>query len=392
MALQFETIDPPHGDVELSFPREPLDYAVSIPAAGLTDDTGLVFFIPGFGMYFDEDYPLRLIEWLSATQDCVAVCVGYHGAKGMSRDTADIVPAADFFLKMKAHYGISVTAPQSMAPYAIAMNLLTAMQERGLTALHPECHFVRGVRGYMNFGVLSALDHLQVMGRLLARLPINRRRTIAIGTSYGGYVALMLAKMAPDTFRLIIDNSGFSGAECLNIYGEASLGEPLPIRVLTPFAFSRDPSAPTFFDPSHRLIREIGVEAHYPDPSLTVIHSYHAAGDAIASTDRKIQALDILGRRRRCDLRVIHSADLDGRIFKDLSHGMAASMRGLFDLSYRRWREEGGITPDLTDFDQGTRTRLVCADRTYVVDLSPGGEVSLSVESARPSTPQLDLE
>src|ERR1700675_2140186 len=70
-------------------------------------------------------------------------------------------------------------------------------------------------------GVLPALDGLQVVHRLLGEHGLNRRRTFLLGTSYGGYIAGMMAKFAPATFRMVVDNSGFSSAQddIANVFG-----------------------------------------------------------------------------------------------------------------------------------------------------------------------------
>jgi hypothetical protein len=129
------------------------------------------------------------------------------------------------------------------------------------------------------------------------------------------------------------------------------------------------------------MIRDLAVAAHYHLSSETVLHSYHSEADTAAPTAAKKSLALVLGRRRRYDLRLISEADIDGRIFKNAKHGMDASLRGLFDLSYRRWTAEVGDPPPITDFDLGTVNRFPCGEEDYVLTFDRD-DVSLAVEPA----------
>jgi hypothetical protein len=146
-------------------------------------------------------------------------------------------------------------------------------------------------------------------------------------------------------------------------------------------AFSGDPSSPNYLSPSRRMIRDLAVAAHYHLSSETMLHSYHSEADTVAPTAANKRLALVLGRRRRYDLRLISEADIDGRIFKNAKHGMDASLRGVFDLSYRRWASEVADPPAITDFDLGTVNRLPCGKEDYVLTFG-GDTVSIAVEPA----------
>lgn len=113
-------------------------------------------------------------------------------------------------------------------------------------------------------------------------------------------------------------------------------------------------------------------------------YSYHSVDDTVVKLPAKVEASEVLSRYRRHDLRIITEADVDGRIFKDTSHGMHASIRGLFDMTLERWRGDGGaddVAPE-TDFDLETVNILPCGETDYIVTCSEAG-VSLSVVKGR---------
>ncbi len=376
------TIEHAHPDIELGVPREAIEYALALPSRGMSPQTGLVFYIHGFGFRYNDAYAGKLLPYLADTYDCIAVGVDYHGARryhGKSRSR----PAPDFFAKLEEHYGVTVTAPAGTEIWTVVNAVCFELAKRGVTQLHPECQIVSGAEGYANFGVLPAMDHLQVLGTVLKNHVVDRKRLFVLGTSYGGYIGLLLHKFAPNTFRLVVDNSGFSGPAdtLLSLYGMSSSVGTMRIVHRCLVAFSDDPSVPNYLSPSRRMIRDLAVASHYHLPSETVLHSYHSEADTVAPTAAKKKLAEVLGRRRRYDLRLISEADVDGRIFKNAKHGMDASLRGVFELSYRRWTAEVADPPAITDFDLGTVNRLPCGEEDYVVSFS-GDDVSIAVEPA----------
>jgi len=230
---------------------------------------------------------------------------------------------------------------------------------------------------YINFGVLSALDLLQVAAKVIADYDINRRRIFAIGSSYGGYLALLLTKLAPNTFRFVVDNCGYSGAADAGgvIYGLTSLSGPLRVLLISPQAFRNDPASPAYFNPTRQAIRDLAIPDHYQLPSATMAYSYHGEVDNVASPEAKALVSACLRQMgRHHDLRFIGPAELDGHLFKVPEHGLKASMRGLMRLSMDRWLAEAPQDgPEFTDFDLGTVTILACADFDYMFTFGQDG-------------------
>lgn len=375
-------IDCPHPDLEIGVPRQPVAYNLVFPSAGLSARTGVLFYIHGFGVRFNDAYAEKLLVHLADTYDCLAVCVDYQGAASYAWGTRRW-PAPDFFVQLARHYGVSVEAPAGTDIWAIVTAVCRGLHARGVTELHPDCHTLTGVDGYANYGLLPALDHLQVLGRLLRDFPVDRRRLFVLGTSYGGYIGLLLGKLAPSTFRLIVDNSGFTGPDdnpdC--VYGIGRSAEMLRITNRCLIGFSADPASPHFLSPGRRRIRDMAVADHYALPSETVIYSYHSATDTVAPAAFKTRLAALLAPLRRYDLRLVSAADVDGRLFKTTAHGMEASLRGLFELSYRRWTAGAADPPAVTDFDLGTANRLPCGEADYVLTFGRD-DVALTIDAA----------
>ncbi|MCR6592022.1 DUF2920 family protein, partial [Campylobacter insulaenigrae] len=62
---------------------------------------------------------------------------------------------------------------------------------------------------YQNFGIMAAIDHINALKDILNKYPqFKTLPKIYGGGSYGGYLALMCAKIAPWYVDGVIDNSG----------------------------------------------------------------------------------------------------------------------------------------------------------------------------------------
>lgn len=372
------SILPPPPDVELGLKRTPLEYLAELPSAGVTPETGMVLYLHGWGLGHDDSYARKLLRHLAETYNCIAVSLSYQDS--VSFLATRLMPAPNFFAKLAEHYGIGITAPTGIDAAAVTAEVIKVMGNIGMTELHPECHLLKGEDGYVNFGVIAALDVLTVTSRVLADYPVNRRRLFVLGTSYGGYLGLLLSKLAPHTFRMIVDNSGFVGPnDTQSVYGMSTFPGPPRIQVMCPSAFSRHPDAPNFFRLRHRLIREVAAADHYQPHDATHIYSYHSRTDRVADPREKHAAAQVLARFRPYDLRFITEHDLDGRAFKTTEHAMQASLRALFEMSYARWLPAAATAPAMTDFDLGTVNRLRCDDADYVFRFSARG-VTLAVE------------
>jgi pimeloyl-ACP methyl ester carboxylesterase len=222
-------------------------------------------------------------------------------------------------------------------------------------------------------GFLPALDGLTVVHDLMRTFALNKTRLFLLGTSYGGYIAGLIAKFAPRTFRMIVDNSGFSSAsddrpavlgwQKLFMNGVAMLCQNVP-------SWSPDPGSPHFFSEERQTIRNLLCRAHV-FPGTARIYAYHSATDTVAPTERKQRLRDTYKDRVAYELAIIDENQIDGRNFKTLAHGMNASLRGLFDLSHEKFLRDGGALSDATDFDHAGDYVFACGAQDYRIAFSP---------------------
>ena len=201
-------IERPHPDIELGIKRTPLSFSARLPAAGINAETGFVIYLGGYGMDPRDGYSQSLLTYLADSYNCVAATLDYFGVRLLTPNVAtELVPHPDFFTKLHEHYGLSITAPKGMGTDQILAGIAGLLAQNGVTHIHNECVLFNNSAEYNSMGFLPALDGLEVTHRLLKTLPLNRSRLFVLGTSYGAYIANIMAKLAPRTFRMIVDNS-----------------------------------------------------------------------------------------------------------------------------------------------------------------------------------------
>lgn len=386
--FELRRIEHPHPDIELGVARSALDYLVRIPDEGLNAATGLVVFVAGYGMEPCGDYVRRLLSYLANKHNCLAASIDYFGANLLAPSKCKWALNREFFVNLKKYHGVEVNASAGFDTLEMADRLAFALSQRGVKSLHGGCMLLGVSPEYNSMGFLPALDGLQVTHRLIEDFALNKRRLFVLGTSYGGYIASLMARFAPKTFRMVIDNSGFSSAEddIWNVYGKSKRHYfgGFTINTLMIAAFSEGSTAVNFFSPAHRKIRNLLNPTHCNDNTAR-LYGYHSITDQVAPTEKKLGLREVYAGRVPYELDIIDQSKLDGRIFKDLSHGMHASMRGLFDLSYEKFLRDGGPLAENTDFDTGSCYVFPCGREDYVVSFSQQTGVHVAIRDGATS-------
>ena len=357
-------------DFELGHPREGLlEYTVSWSGKGTAK--GLVFLISGFGGDADPEYARKLRRHMVDVHGLVAVSVRYHCSRSRPEVGASVrIDAREQILLagLAAMHGRPVSNPNDIGELAAKLAGLPEVMAYG--------EIVPGGGEYQNFGVLQAMDHLAVLGDLLARGPaFDRQRIIAFGSSHGGYIAHLMAKLAPSTFAAVIDNSAYAqppihylgagrGAEYT-----CSVGGTLQLHCRTLSGWSFDErGAPNFYGRDNDVLRDAAHPPHLeamraaaqgdPTQYLMVI----SAEDHISPPEakrRQAAALRQAGFDARLEL--IGPDQIDGVVFKAPVHGLGASLRGLFDRMAPLIAEG----ERRLDVEAGSEVVYRCVDRAY---------------------------
>ncbi|MGV8056602.1 MAG: DUF2920 family protein [Smithellaceae bacterium] len=363
----------PHADIELGVNRKDLEYFITFPDKGICSDTGLIFCIPGYGDSPESVYQKdKLRPYLANKYNCLVCGIKYFGIFATTENW-NCNPCQEFIWTVERFHGISRN--EFIRDGQIFMDRLTGiMKAKGVERAIPYARIglINGRGEYQSFGFLPAIDHLTVLGEILQKYPLDRSRIIAFGTSYGGYIALLLGKYAPETFAAIIDNSGFSRLDIDEMCGREMMmvAKEMDINGILFTCFNdnpwtvRDDQSPFYLSDGRRKIRSL-LEREHLAPSPTRYYIFHSLRDQIAPISEKKQFVNNLQSKSiAVFFREIDENDLDGKIFKTTEHGMEASLRGIFDLAATD-AENLKKNNAVNDFELGVTRDFICADQIY---------------------------
>jgi hypothetical protein len=243
---------------------------------------------------------------------------------------------------------------------------------------------------YQNFGVIQALDHLHVLNDIIdSGVGFDENRIFLAGSSHGGYLAHLIARMAPNTILGVLDNSSYTLASPrylgqVNEYSEYSENfERLTVlfTVRTKWQFITG-TALSYFGPSRALFRDTG----YLDLLLAASNAadrkcqfvmFNTVSDTMSPIDFKRHQLRNLSRAGfTASLDEITEDDTGKGLFKSMGHA-DAPMQKLFPHVYPRF------TDATTTLDRYRSTEIAfdCVERIYRVVHSPAAPyVELRIE------------
>ncbi|WP_139453129.1 DUF2920 family protein [Campylobacter armoricus] len=207
---------------------------------------------------------------------------------------------------------------------------------------------------YQNFGIMQATDIINAILYIKANLPFKIMgggiKTILVGSSHGGYLSNLCAKISPWNVDAVIDNSSYVCFE--KIWRIIGFGKEIDYTKYLCFGtfhffnnirlccfdktfWTSNSSSPNYFSNARRMIRDILVKEHlktqslYPKPKYIF---YHSKFDMeIAPFEDKEELFDIL-KNLSFDIdfiKITSEKDIDGKFIKNLEHGMGMSIKTL---------------------------------------------------------------
>jgi hypothetical protein len=351
MRQETVTIDGPR-DFELDRDRgHPLAYTVTwpdtLPAAGL------VLVIGGCGGEGEtsEGKSRNTREHIAANCGLAAVTVDYHCIQTRSWNGGSIN------IDAREHYtliGMASVAGLAIQDVTDIDGLTRALgqSEQQVTAYAK----IKPGRGeYQNFGVLQAMDHLAVVGHLIEQgVPFDPTQIFALGGSHGGYIAHLMAKMAPGVLAGIIDNSGYVqppisylgiGARAEYLHNHNGVTLMCHVDGAWSYDHRRDQN---FFDRNRDLIRDVAFPPHVKimagasGGGAMAVSMVNCAADELTPPEDKQRQANLLNSAGvKTKLQVVQPEDIDGVIFKKYVHSLDLSFKRLFVRDICWLREAG---------------------------------------------------
>ncbi|EJA2946443.1 DUF2920 family protein [Campylobacter jejuni] len=345
-------------DVELNIKRtSKLEYRISYDDE--KDLKAIVFIIGGYGananIYFLDSYR----NYIAKNFDVVAVHVFCHCFCQRRSDVEKYSTLADFtkddlklIEKVLRKYNIPCDQLANNTVVSHCEYLSEIMTELKMLNRLPydfeerlSATFIPSRGDYQNFGIMAAIDHINALKDLVKCFPkFADLPKIYGGGSYGGYLSLLIAKIAPWYVDGVIDNSGSAlpplnyilGREMEHSYGDYY--EDFPHNRIIFFLkthWTRKENSPYFFNNENYFIRTLLNKDHLilqSQKNKNIIYvSYHSDKDPLTPANFKqltMQILKILGYD--VSLNLIDENKIDGKFIKNLDHGCGIPDKALF--------------------------------------------------------------
>ncbi|MFK0472237.1 DUF2920 family protein [Campylobacter jejuni] len=344
-------------DVELNIKRtSKLEYRISYDDE--KEIKAIVFIVGGFGANANISFLDFDREYIAKNFDVVVVHVFYHCF--CARQSIDqkynpkLIPNQDDLERVNGilkninlgHLSVNKDNFEQIIP--LIEQKVNEMKQAGLVdesqKIELSCDFIPPNGDYQNFGIMAAIDHINALKDLVKRFPeFADLPKIYGGGSYGGYLSLLIAKIAPWYVDGVIDNSGSALPSPMFILeresGQCDYFEEYPHNKIGFFIktyWNADVSSKYFFHTENYLIRIIPNLAHLTIQANVnkniVLVSYHSLKDPF-NTAKDKQTLFLAYKELGYDatLHLIKDeSEIDGRFIKDLNHGMRISDKALF--------------------------------------------------------------
>ena len=349
-------------DVELGIKR---DSSLSFYACydDVKEAKALLVIIPGLGADSDSGYRTHLMRTMAENYDVACISVDYHcignrpqlGAKfGLDdidrailiRELAKIGITLPIDLKIVDNYDKTCVLLKSLNE-----EITIRKESRVLPddfSLDISMTMLPTKNEYQNFGIMQALDVLNAV--LYTKKYINSAKfehlpVIMVGSSHGGYLAHMCAKIAPWLVDAVIDNSSYAiflwkligfGKEIdfTRFFGcgTGNLYENLNLYFCDKTYWTLNDKSPYYFNESREEIRNILNPKHLKVQSKfkkTFYIGYHCVNDDIAPAKDKTELYEALKKLKfDATLHMIKDeSEVDGKFIKALTHGMGMSYK-----------------------------------------------------------------
>ncbi|EDG2012853.1 DUF2920 family protein [Campylobacter coli] len=344
-------------DVELNIKRtSKLEYRISYDDK--KDLKAIVFIIGGYGananIYFLDSYR----NYIAKNFDVVTINVFYHCFCQRRSDVLKYDASAKFleedlenFSKVLNDFNIdsrNLNSNNALEYYHHLDHYITTLKSQGKLAQNYQAKFTSTFippnGDYQNYGIMAAIDHINALKDLVKRFPeFADLPKIYGGGSYGGYLALLIAKIAPWYVDGVIDNSGSALPPLNYILGrEMESGcdyvlnsSHILIQCFLKTHWTRKENSPYFFNNENYFIRTLLNKDHLilqSQKNKNIIYvSYHSKEDPLTPANFKeqtMQILKILGYD--VSLNLIDENKIDGKFIKNLDHGCGIPDKALF--------------------------------------------------------------
>lgn len=270
--------------------------------------------------------------------------VGFKLDDDFFEHTEDEKYIVEVLEKLHLHIGLLKLSGKAKMDYHMILTFTTIPREKE----------------YQNFGIMSACDILNALFYIGKNPPFKTNSTylpcVLVGSSHGGYIANLAAKIAPWAIEAIVDNGswslktfmfdnedfdyqafkaiGFAREIDFNLIRFVDKRENFYYLTSDKTHWGADPHLPNYFSRSRFEIRDPGYKEHLKEQSKikkAIYVCYHVVKDDIAPYFIKedfYKELKELGFNSTL-YPIKDESQIDGKLIKHLGHGAGMSIQEL---------------------------------------------------------------
>lgn len=356
-------------DVELNIKRDSLlEFRISYDDEREIET--MLFIVSGLGGDADSSYKQHLAEFAVKEFGVAVVIVNYHciGNRPQVGSVFCMDKIDQYYLAAKCQeVGIPLSGDlSSLESYQMTQSILLGLNQtlsdKKAKGELPDDYLMElsvtiqpTKNEYQNFGIMQAQDLINTLLFIKNSPPFkvfgtntDNLNIIMLGSSHGGYLAHMAAKIAPWLIDGVIDNSCYAN----NPFSFIGFGKEVDYKKYYGFSttlffnninifcsdktyWTLNQNSPNYFSEAREEIRyllnldHLKIQSGYPKP---IYVSYHSVKDtSIAPASDKAELYKIL-REFGFDatLNMIKDeSEIDGKFIKNLEHGMNMSIKSL---------------------------------------------------------------
>ena len=350
-------------DVELGIKRSSL-LEFHLAYDDSKEAKALLVIISGFGEDSNSSYRTHLMQAMVEAYNVACISVDYHCIGNRPQIGAKIgLDDLDRAILIKELAKIGITLPIDLKivdNYDKTSVLLKSLSEeitiRKESGVLPDdfsldisMTMLPTKNEYQNFGIMQALDELNAVlytKKNICDQKFKNIPVVMVGSSHGGYLAHMCAKIAPWLVDGVIDNSSYAiflwkligfGKEIdfTRFFGcgTGNLYENLNLYFCDKTYWTLNDKSPYYFSDAREEIRNIlnldhlNVQSGYKKP---IYVSYHCTYDnETAPAKDKTELYEALKNLKfDATLHMIKDeSEVDGKFIKSLTHGMGMSYK-----------------------------------------------------------------
>ncbi|MDR0454214.1 MAG: DUF2920 family protein [Deferribacteraceae bacterium] len=357
----------------------------------INENTGLFLISEGLGGLASSPSLVQMRERWSNRYNVVTLGVNYFGSRSFNKSAVfriknDMVDK--LFNKLteeqKDDYkSRNSNNPFDMLRYLKGQDLASEIFVHEVSDVNKE-----QIRDYFDYGYIQTIDCLCAVKYVLDMYKskgkrLNAKRIFAYGVSFGGQLAQLCSKFAPNTFSLVADVSGYAFPERASMRPDSNTYQRTQISGVMlgkfkGFYYESDKNSKYYVTDDMLKIRTLCDKAHintYKQHFKGKIIMFHGADDKLVDVKSKI-ALEKLYKKNKIDCvhYIFSEKDTDGEIIKSSGHAMDCDPIKLFEKyceKYALESNQGWIKKEaLTDFDIGKKIVYPAQYVNYVIDYS----------------------